>query len=145
MISQTAEYALRAMVMLADREGIPQTAQAVSEVTQVPVGYLSKIMLGLVKAGLVTSRRGLHGGFVLSSTAAKLTIYDVVEAVDPIRRITTCPLSLAAHGKKLCSLHRRLDDALATTETAFRAVTLQQLLTQTGNSRPLCPLLPSSG
>ena len=64
MISQTAEYALRAMVFLAMRESAA-TNEQIAQVTKVPPGYLSKILQQLGKAKLVSSQRGLGGGFVL--------------------------------------------------------------------------------
>ncbi|MGH7140821.1 MAG: RrF2 family transcriptional regulator, partial [Pirellulales bacterium] len=92
MISQTAEYALRAIVYLADQSETPQTTQQIAEVTRVPAGYLAKVMQGLSRAGLVRAQRGLHGGFTLAVSAKKLTVLDVVRAVDPLRRIEHCPL-----------------------------------------------------
>jgi DNA-binding IscR family transcriptional regulator len=60
-------------------------------------------------------------------------VLEVVSAVDPVQRIKTCPLGLAAHGEKLCSLHRALDDAARSVEEAFRATTIQSLI-----GRSLC-------
>lgn len=139
MISQTAEYALRAVVYLADgAEGKPQTAEIIARETKVPVGYLVKVMQGLVKAGLVGSQRGLNGGFVLNVSAKDVTVYDVVHAVVPITRITECPLGLEGHGSNLCPLHRGLDNVMLAVETAFRRMTIHQLLHQPRTSRPLC-------
>ena len=73
MISQTVEYALRAIVTIAQHNGAPCTAQRISVITQVPAPYLSKLMQGLVRAKLVTSKRGLHGGFVLTKPSSDLT------------------------------------------------------------------------
>lgn len=61
MISQTVEYALRAIVTIAQHDGTPCTAQKISSITKVPAPYLSKLMQGLVRGNLVTSKRGLHG------------------------------------------------------------------------------------
>jgi len=47
MISQTAEYALRAIVFLADQQGTARTTAQIAEVTQVPPGYLAKVMQSL--------------------------------------------------------------------------------------------------
>lgn len=47
MISQTAEYALRAVVYLGSQTGQPTTTQRIAAATQVPVGYLSKVMQSL--------------------------------------------------------------------------------------------------
>src|SRR5690349_12957032 len=116
MISQTVEYALRATVYLADQAPEPRTTEQISAVTRVPHAYLSKVLQNLARAGVVASQRGLHGGFILARPAEHLTILEVVNAVDPIRRIRQCPLGIATHGTFLCPLHRRLDEALASVE-----------------------------
>ena len=138
MFSQTVEYALRAVVYLAD-QGEPRTTPQIAEVTTVPAPYLSKVLQSLNRAGIVRSLRGLHGGFELARDASELTIWDVVQGVEPIERIRTCPLELAAHGVHLCPLHRRLDNALATVEQAFASTTLAEILAEPSKSVPLCP------
>ncbi|MCA9013226.1 MAG: Rrf2 family transcriptional regulator [Planctomycetaceae bacterium] len=138
MFSQTVEYALRAIVTIAQNDGQPCTAKKLSAITQVPLPYLSKLMQGLVRGGLVTSQRGLHGGFLLTRSPRDLTIYDVVSVVEPIKRIVQCPLGIQSHGTILCPLHRRLDNAMAATEKNFRETTLAELLSQPGSVTPLC-------
>ncbi len=141
MISQTAEYALRAVVFLAAHGGAAQTAQQISAGTRVTAGYLSKVMQNLSRAGLVHSQRGLHGGFTLASAPEELTVLDIVQAVDPIRRIRTCPLGIKDH-ISLCPLHRRLDDAIQLVETALKQSTIAELLVEPDRARgvpvPLC-------
>ncbi|MEJ5169645.1 MAG: Rrf2 family transcriptional regulator [Fimbriimonadales bacterium] len=124
VISQTAEYALRAMAHLARGGDRPWTNQEIAEATQVPPGYLAKVMQGLARAGLIASRRGIRGGFVLSRDPSEITLYEVLQAVDPIRRITACPLGLDEHSEELCPLHQRLDEAYAFVEKTFRETTL---------------------
>lgn len=142
MFSQTVEYALRAVVYLAqNREGASATEQ-VAEATKVPPAYLAKVMQGLVRGGIVVSRRGVGGGVALARKPEELTILEVVNAVDPIVRIRTCPLELSTHGSNLCPLHRRLDNALAMVEEAFRATTLAEVLSIPGESVPLCDFPP---
>ena len=102
MISQTVEYALRAIVTIAQHDGEPCTAQKIAAITKVPAPYLSKMMQGLVRAKLVASKRGLHGGFVLMTSPSELTIWDVVDAVDPFQRIHECPLGIESHEGTLC-------------------------------------------
>lgn len=128
MISQTAEYALRAIVFLAEH-GEPQTIQQIAQVTKVPAGYLSKVMQNLARHGLVSSQRGIGGGFALTRSAAELTVYEIVQAVDPVARITHCPLHRPEHENHLCALHRRLDDAAAQVERCFRETRVADLLT----------------
>ncbi len=138
MISQTAEYALRAMVYLAQEPDRPHTNQQIARITRVPMGYLAKVLQSLSKAGLITSRRGLGGGFTLARPAQEITIYEVVQAVDPIPRITSCPLKLKAHREKLCPLHQRLDDAWELVEQSFRSTTLSDILDEAGEGGVLC-------
>jgi Rrf2 family nitric oxide-sensitive transcriptional repressor len=140
VISQTAEYALRAIVYLADQADAPQTTQQIAEVTRVPAGYLAKVMQGLSRAGLVRAQRGLHGGFTLAMSAQELTVLDVVQAVDPVQRIKHCPLGIKGH-ESLCPLHRRLDNAAAMVEKALGSSTIAELLLEPKRGRspkPLC-------
>ncbi len=123
MFSQTVEYALRAVVQLAIHAPKPQKTSDIAEATKVPTAYLSKVLQGLREKNIVCLQRGVGGGVTLAKSPAELTILDVVNAVDPIQRITTCPLDLKAHGVRLCALHRRIDDALQSMEAAFRATT----------------------
>ena len=138
MFSQTVEYALRAVVHLAGEAPAPRTTDQISEATRVPKPYLSKVLQGLSRAGVVHSQRGIGGGTSLKKAPAELTMLEVIDAVEPIGRIRTCPLGLEAHGVRLCPLHRRLDEALATVEEAFRLTTLAEVLAEPGESRPLC-------
>ncbi|MEX0585227.1 MAG: transcriptional regulator, partial [Pirellulales bacterium] len=57
---------------------------------------------------------------------------------DPVQRIHSCPLGLKSHGTNLCPMHRRLDDAMAQVEAAFRGSTVQELLDEPTRSKPLC-------
>lgn len=138
MFSQTVEYALRAVVHLASTAPTARTTEEIARVTRVPQAYLSKVLQNLVQAGILRSQRGLGGGISLTRTPAELTILEVVNAVDPIRRISTCPLDLASHGVNLCPLHRRMDKALALVEKALAESTLQEVLDEPTSSVPLC-------
>jgi len=138
LISQTAEYALRAVAALAGNPDEPMITQRLAEVTKVPAGYLSKVLQSLGRAGLVKSTRGVGGGFILARPSTEITIYDIVQAVDPLQRIRTCPLGLPAHGVRLCPLHKRLDDAMKQVEDAFRASNLAEILAEPTGSKPLC-------
>jgi len=147
MISQTAEYALRAVVMLGSQSGRPMTTQEIARASQVPAGYLSKVLQSLGRSGLVEARRGLGGGYVLTRALDQLTVYDVVQAVDPLKRILQCPLRLSAHAERLCSLHQRLDNAVAMLEGYFKETTIAALLSDrtAPMSGPLCEIARTQG
>jgi DNA-binding IscR family transcriptional regulator len=91
-----------------------------------------------VRANLVTSKRGLHGGFLLTKSPNDLTILEVVQAVEPFKRIRECPLGIESHGGTLCPLHRRLDNAMELVEDSFRETTIAQLLSEPDSVTPLC-------
>lgn len=80
-LSQTAEYALRAMANLAFRaEGSAVTARELAGATGIPQAYLSKIMKKMVEGGLVHSEKGHGGGFVLARKPGAIRFLDVLEA-----------------------------------------------------------------
>lgn len=82
MLNQTTEYAFRAMVCLAGLEaGACLRAEQISDATNIPVHYLAKVMRRLVRAKLVSSQRGHHGGFALARPASAIPFVDVLRAV----------------------------------------------------------------
>jgi Rrf2 family transcriptional regulator, iron-sulfur cluster assembly transcription factor len=85
MLSQTGEYALRAMVHLAqaEEEGARIQADEVAEALQIPRNYLSKILHTLGRKGLLASTRGPGGGFRLAVPPAELPLARIVEIFDP--------------------------------------------------------------
>ena len=119
MISQTAEYALRAVVYLVQQNGTPSTRQQISEGALISPDYLTRVMQLLAENGIVTSKRGPGGGYTIVPPKERLTILDVISCVEPLPRLTKCPLGLAAH-EVLCPLHAKLDEATALVEKAFR-------------------------
>jgi Rrf2 family protein len=147
MFSQTTEYALRVMVYLASLHGRTPTIAQIAAATRTPAGYLAKVLRSLARAGLIRSQRGLRGGSTLARPADQITVHDVVQSVDPIRRITSCPLGLTSHGVNLCPLHRRLDESIALVEQALRNSTLAELVAEPTVSKPLCeiPTEPATG
>ena len=138
MFTQTVEYALRAMVCLANSEALQQTRAQLVEQTKVPSAYLAKVMRELSRAGLVHAQRGVNGGFTLIKPAEDISLLEVVSAVDPLPRIRTCPLNLRSHGTRLCGLHRYLDDSMAALEDALSKKTLADLVAEKTGSIPLC-------
>ena len=139
MISPTAEYALRAVVAIAQGGGKAVVTATLVEMTKVPPGYLPKVLQTLRRGGLVQSKRGLGGGFTLARAPEQMTVLDVVSVVDPIKRIDRCPLDIGSHGTTLCPLHKRLDQAAEMVEKSFDSTTIAELLEGSdGGHAPLC-------
>lgn len=144
LFSKSAEYAVRAVVWLAHaKSDQPIGNRIIAERTKIPPTFLSKILHQLVEAGILNSRRGAGGGFTLSKVPESITVYDVVHAVDPLERITTCPLGLATHKHRLCPMHAKIDFAINQMEQSLRSTRVTDLLSDP--SRPIPMVESESG
>ena len=83
-VSTRGDYASRALLSLAlhGDGGAPTSVRDVAERTGLPQPYLEQILLALKGAGLVRSKRGVGGGYVLSRPASQIRLADVLSAVD---------------------------------------------------------------
>ncbi|KMS87760.1 MULTISPECIES: RrF2 family transcriptional regulator [Streptomyces] len=82
-ISARADYAVRAVLELAVRQGNgPVKAEEIAAVQEIPHKFLEGILGDLRRAGIVDSRRGGGGGYRLARDAASITVADVIRAVD---------------------------------------------------------------
>lgn len=83
MLNQTAEYALRAVLHIAEQGGErPVSVQEIADALDVPRNYLSKTLHQLARAGVVTSTFGPGGGFRLAAPASRMTLDVVVAPFD---------------------------------------------------------------
>lgn len=107
LLSQTAEYALRATTWLAVcPPGTALRSSDLSRATGIPDHYLSKILRRLVIAGLLSSRRGQGGGFELARPPDEIRLLDVLHAVDPSIERGRCAFGWGAcDAKAPCPLH----------------------------------------
>lgn len=125
-VSQTAEYALRAVICLA-RHTDAQTTQHLADCTKVPQSYLPKVLQPLTKAKIVSAQRGVRGGYQLQRRPEDLTVLEVVNCVDRVRRLPACPGHQEEPEAALCPLHKMLDKVLAVTEKYFAETTIREL------------------
>lgn len=143
MFSQTTEYALRAMAVLALSPDERVASGALAERTQAPIDYLSKVLQSLAGAGLIEGRRGVGGGYRVSRPPQDIQLLDIIRAVGTLDPIRECPLGLKSHGANLCPLHRKMDEAIRTLIDQFSGISLADLMHQPGASTPLCEARPS--
>ncbi len=109
MFSTKAEYGVRVMVELAGRPGDePVPLAEIAARGGLPLAYLEHLVARLRKAGLVDSRRGSHGGYLLARPAAEITMAEVVEALEGAIAPIEC-ISEAADGSIVCA--RETDSA----------------------------------
>lgn len=107
LLPQSSQYALRAMACLA---AMPPdgalNSKELANVTGIPHRFLSKVMRALVVAGLVTSRKGHHGGFALAREAENIAYSEILAAVGFAVDPTDCAFGFAACDEKNpCPLH----------------------------------------
>jgi Rrf2 family protein len=91
-VSRKVDYALRAVIHLANDEH-RERACSVAEIAErerIPRQFLEKIILDLIRTGLVRSRRGPHGGYVLAQPADQVTFRHVIEAVEGPISLNVC-------------------------------------------------------
>ena len=96
MISQRAKYAFRALIALA--EAPPGTSLMISEISRqqvIPKKFLEQILLELKRAGIVDSRRGRLGGYILARAPERVTFGDVLRLIDGPIALLPCLSKIA--------------------------------------------------
>lgn len=127
-LSQTTGYALRAMRCLQEPGGQPVLVESVADYTGIPRSYLSKLVHKLAKKGLVTARRGHHGGVVLARPSAEITLEDLSEAIDGVAWRDRCLVGLSGCSSDTpCVLHEYWKETLAQILERLRSVTLADM------------------
>jgi len=81
-ISAKTDYAIRALLALAERPGGPVSVEALASAQTLPRKFLEAILSDLRRAGIVTSQRGASGGYTLARPAAEITLGEVFRVVD---------------------------------------------------------------
>lgn len=83
------DYAIRIVHVLSLAKEKTSTSY-LSETCEIPLRFASKILLSLVDAGIVSSTRGVKGGYMLAKQPAEITFLDVIESVDGPLEIHRC-------------------------------------------------------
>jgi Rrf2 family protein len=100
-ISAKTDYALRAAIELAAlNSDVPVKGEAIATAQDIPLRFLENILGDLRNAGIVESRRGVDGGYLLARPPDEIALADVVRAVDgPLANVAgTKPNALEYHG-----------------------------------------------
>jgi Rrf2 family protein len=139
MLTQTTDYALRALIYLAHDadDGYHQTRD-LSTALNVPHNYCGKILQLLAHAGIVESQRGMNGGFRLCRLPEQIRLFDVLTALDTVPEDPNCPLLTGGRQRELCLLHRRFASLTAAYIRFLKDTTLQDVL-QPDSYPATCP------
>lgn len=137
-IPRKIEYALRAMICLADNPGGVARGTEIARREHIPKYYLEKVVRDLMRRGLVRARRGPGGGYQLARPANTISFRDVIEAVEgPIT------LNLCVDGSSVCSLQPlcRMFRVWEQGQRVLLEVFSQTMLSDVASSRPGASLL----
>ena len=133
-LSNKGLYGVKALYELArNYGGLPVTIREISERHGMPVPFLVQVLQKLRLAGIVDSRRGINGGYVLSRPPEKITIGDAVRALEGPIALCDCLQQVEPEqldritGCVTSSIYRRLGQEV---EKAFDSVTLRELASQ---------------
>jgi len=132
VLSQRARYALKALIALAEgHAATPLTISLIAERQDIPHKFLALILLDLKRFGLVQSRRGRDGGYLLAKPPSKISFGQVIRLIEgPIallpcvsktryRRCADCP------NERHCGIHRLLLEVRASTSSILDNHSLQ--------------------
>ena len=126
LLSQRCEYAVRAALYIAALDSAAYVAvREISDALRIPRHFLAKTVQDLTAAGVLTSMRGPTGGLALARPADRITLEEIVLAVDGADVFTECVLGLPGCGdRKPCPLHDQWAPARARVHQMFPGATL---------------------
>lgn len=147
MITQKAKYALKALVALARApDGRPSSIRDVAARENIPQSFLEQILIELRRAGLVESRRGKDGGYLLAADPATIGLGRVLRIVDGPLAPLPC-LSRTAYRRcadcrdeDTCTVRRIFEEMYETTVSIMDRTTLKDALGGPAET----PAVPSS-
>ena len=109
MFSNTTEYAIRAVIYIAQHQQAgPVSGHVVAEALDAPTNYMAKTLHGLVRAGVLASTRGKHGGFRLADPADQVRLLDVASVFEQFDERRRCLLGRPqCRDDSPCAMHER--------------------------------------
>jgi Rrf2 family transcriptional regulator, cysteine metabolism repressor len=127
-ISVKVDYACRVMAELARLHGSGELAQIeqLAQAEAVPANFLAQILIKLRDDGLISSRRGNHGGYTLAKRPEEISLYDILVAVEG----RCLHLSGNYQGRSGRRLKQVWDEVTKTLSDKARSITLDQLVSK---------------
>ena len=128
-LTNLADYAVVVMTAAAKARDPRLTAGSVAALTGLPIPTVAKLMGGLARAGLLTSSRGVAGGFQLARPPAEISLAEIVEAIDGPIALTACQHDIASECaiEGACAVKPHIGIVTRTVRESLQAVTLAQL------------------
>jgi FeS assembly SUF system regulator len=127
-LSKLTDYAVVVLVRLA-REDEVQTSPCIAGATGIPEPTVAKVLKALTVAGLVESRRGAYGGYRLARQLGRISIAEVIGAIDGPIALTACVegSGLGCDAERLCPVRGRWDAVNQAISGALSAISLADM------------------
>jgi Rrf2 family protein len=133
MLTHTSELAIRALIQLGAEDSLePTPPRQIAEALGCSPTYLRKTLGLLAKAGILRSRRGVHGGVVLAQAASDVTLLAIVEACQGLLPAAYCQELGPTALRSACAFHQAMDEVYTATKNALSHWTLADLLEHPG-------------
>jgi Rrf2 family protein len=138
-VSRTVEYAVQATVQLAQsRTGGPVPCSQLAASSSMPERFLLQILRSLVTHGILSSTRGVVGGYLLQRRPEDITLLDLIEAIEgPL--VGSIPSSPSLAEPTLAKLQKAVDEVTAAKRVVLSRVTLADLLSEAVAEEPAAP------
>jgi Rrf2 family protein len=138
-LTRAADYAVRVMIHLA---GLPPGTRVsrddLAQAAECPEQFLSKVLQGLTRAGLIVSHRGNTGGFELPGHRRAATMLDVVEAIEGPLHLNVCLASDQACTRQTwCPAHNVWAETQAAMTRALKSATISELAVRAAAAHPV--------
>jgi FeS assembly SUF system regulator len=128
-VNKLTDYATVVLISIA-RTHVVWSSQHISEKTGIPLPTVAKLMKSLNKAGLVNSQRGAAGGYTLGRVPSKITLADVIQAVEGPIALTACADTSDEHCsiESVCPVQGRWNRVNSAVRAALAEVTLADMV-----------------
>ncbi|ASG67972.1 SUF system Fe-S cluster assembly regulator [Francisella halioticida] len=122
-ISKLLDYGLLVVVTIAKNNSIPYSAAKIAEVTRLNIPTVRKLLNQLSIANIVFSKRGIEGGYSLVRDSRKVTVLDVIEAIEKNVNLTAC-----------CDIYKKCNLESCTVSNYWKVLNTQLLEILSGTS-----------
>ncbi|QCR24739.1 Rrf2 family transcriptional regulator [Pontibacter sp. SGAir0037] len=137
MLSKKAKYALKALIVLAQKtDNTAATNEEIAQLAGIPKKFCEAILLDLKKNGMLHSRRGRSGGYVLREHPSKLTVADVIRIMDGPLALTTCTRRVGyvpceeCHNPETCEVRMIMKRVRDATVEILEGISIQDAVDQ---------------
>ena len=132
-LNKTTEYAIRVLLYLVQHGDSPCSTNTLHQTLDIPYKYLGRLMKNLTDAGFLKSTRGKAGGYQLAKNMTKISLHQVIEALEGVEDFEHCILGLPdCSDTDPCVMHERWGKERERIKKMFTNISLENLAAKKG-------------